>query len=381
MNIVFLDCTQNYGYQFSAANTKVELMARGLKGKGATVTIVNGISGMRGMERRTEKKSDLTGNIITYPDKGRYLGFLRNKGDLRHDLEALYKVGDKNIVVLSNVYLYLYNLYMNMAHSCGFKVVAVAHEWLPTIKRRLWIQNKMGRMYADTFGKKVEGILPISEYIIERIRHFGKPYLKIPVLADFSVRPDQFTVHNGGLVYCVYAAYSRVIDFILQAYAIYVGKSTNPMRLTLVLSGPAEAISIVHDKVKTLGLDSNARILTKLPYGDLISLYNSAQGLIIPLDPDHEQDHARFSQKIAEYLSSGSPIVTNNVGEITHYFTPSVDAIVCDYTAKGFAEAFQWIETHPSETYEIGHRGFELGRKEFNYQTVGERLYRFLEKL
>ena len=45
MNIIFLDCTQNYGFQFSAANTKTELLAKGLAFAGNNCIIHNGLTG------------------------------------------------------------------------------------------------------------------------------------------------------------------------------------------------------------------------------------------------------------------------------------------------------------------------------------------------
>ena len=67
MNIIFLDCTQNYGYQFSAANTKVELLAKGLTLAGNNCTIHNGIIGYGGISNREEKFVEHIGTAITYP--------------------------------------------------------------------------------------------------------------------------------------------------------------------------------------------------------------------------------------------------------------------------------------------------------------------------
>ena len=41
MNVFFLGCTQGYGYNYSAANTKTELIARGLFEQGCNCTILN----------------------------------------------------------------------------------------------------------------------------------------------------------------------------------------------------------------------------------------------------------------------------------------------------------------------------------------------------
>lgn len=45
LNVVFLDTTNQYGYNYSAANSKTEFIARGLVECGDICNIVNGVYG------------------------------------------------------------------------------------------------------------------------------------------------------------------------------------------------------------------------------------------------------------------------------------------------------------------------------------------------
>ena len=67
-------------------------------------------------------------------------------------------------------------------------------------------------------------------------------------------------------------------------------------------------------------------------------------GLLIPLDPNSLADIARFSQKIAEYVSTSRPIITSNVGEIPYYFKDKENAIICEYSAKSYADAMLLLQ-------------------------------------
>lgn len=110
-------------------------------------------------------------------------------------------------------------------------------------------------------------------------------------------------------------------------------------------------------------------IKRKLPYKELLRLYSDAIALIIPLDPDSEQDKARFSQKIAEYTSSKTPIITNWVGEIPYYFHQGKDVVIAqDYSEKGFSDVFLWCLSHKQELLEIGYQGYQIGKENFNYK-------------
>ena len=119
-------------------------------------------------------------------------------------------------------------------------------------------------------------------------------------------------------------------------------------------------------------------IKRKLPYKELLRLYSDAIALIIPLDPDSEQDKARFSQKIAEYTSSKTPIITNWVGEIPYYFHQGKDVVIAqDYSEKGFSDVFLWCLSHKQELLEIGYHGYQIGKENFNYKKMGIELFNF----
>ena len=84
MNVVFLDCTQNYGFQFSAANTKTELLAKGLTLAGNKCVIHNGLTGCRNLSKREGKEIDNVGTIITYPlHKLPIISFVKNIPSLK----------------------------------------------------------------------------------------------------------------------------------------------------------------------------------------------------------------------------------------------------------------------------------------------------------
>ena len=92
------------------------------------------------------------------------------------------------------------------------------------------------------------------------------------------------------------------------------------------------------------------------------------------------RDHfrtARFSQKIAEYLATGRPVVTTAVGEIPYYFKHGVDAYVTKFSPGEYADCLNFILEHPRAADAVGAAGHELGASEFNYHTFGKTLTAF----
>ena len=383
LNVVFLDCTQGYGYAFSACNTKIEFMARGLTELGNICYIHNGLMGKAGILQPQYQYAQDIGHIIDYPRRGNiYLSPYRNYKLLLKDLIRWRQDNAKNIVVVEAPYLPYYYLEIKAARKASYKVVAISHEWLGAItfaekskKMREWMLH----LYSYLFGYCVDAILPISEYIINKIKKFHKPFLKVPVEADFSRAPSSSS-RKPYFLYCVMADYYRVINIVLDGFKDFCSHNTT-YKLILVLSGSREAIERVSEYMKKIGLSGRVEIKSKLPYDELLSLYSSASGLVVALDPNNKQDEARFSQKIAEYLSSGTIIVSNQVGEVKHYFHNKINILMDEFSSSGFCNSFRWIAENPEEAASIGLAGYELGKKEFDYRVCANRLNTFLDTL
>ncbi|OUN99902.1 glycosyltransferase [Bacteroides clarus] len=380
-NIIFLDCTSNYPYQFSATNTKVEFMAKGLNESGCFCTIHNGIIGYSAIKERICINIEELGKVITYPRKGNQLiSWLFNIKQLYKDLKKAHNKKQKNIIILEFPDYHIYLLYIFIAKRLGYKTITISHEWGLTISSIHILRKPFVWLYSKTFGFLTDGILPISEYIVQKTSHFHTPSMKLPIIADFTKVPQTSNSKKSFFLYCVYAAYKRVITDIIDAYSIFLAKG-GQHQLVLVLAGNEMQIQVIRQYIYNKKIETKILIKSKVPYKELIALYHQAAALIIPLNPYHEQDKARFSQKIAEYLSSGSPIISNYVGEIKYYFKNKKNIILCDYSIQGFVAALEWVSKHPKEAQNIGYNGYLLGKNEFNYQTFGRKLHSFINSL
>lgn len=382
MNIFFLGCTQNYSYQFSAANTKVEFLAKGLQRFGDNCILHNGVIGTLAVSRKEVKNVTGVGTVITYPKRGNQLvSWLFNLPLLIKDLKKCRR-DDGNCMVLETPDYHIYLIYVLLARIFKYKIVVISHEWLPTVKSIHPLRRLSASLYTVTFGYFVDGILPISEFIIKKIQHFKKPYVKIPVAAEFN-QIEKYPSVTGEkyFLYCVYAVYKNAIFQIIDAFLEFKTVSCTDVKLILVLSGSAGQVSIIQNYIKQKGQNGDILIKSKVPYAILMALYANAQALIIPLDPNCLQDEARFSQKIAEYLSSATPIISNNAGEMKYYFKNKENVVLCEYSTKGFVDSFNWISKHPDEAEQIGINGFYLGKKYFDYRKLSFDLHNFIQSL
>lgn len=381
MNIVFLQCTQNYGYAFSAANVKTEFLARGFSELGDKVTILNGIVGSNKVVAHEVVKRACC-PVITYKFfYNQMFSWIKNIPILYSDLKRLFADEDKNFLIIEFPDYHLYLLYVLIGRLLGYKIAVISHEWGPTVKSVHPIRKPSIWLYSKTFGYFTDCILPISQYIIEKIHKFKKPYLKLPILADFvHQKESEFPLLQGDyFVYCGQADYYRAYNIILEGFAIHHKKHINT-KLILVLSGKQKYIDKVNTFIKNHNLEKNVFVKQKVPYNDLLNYYQHANALLIPLDPASEQDKARFSQKIAEYLSTKTPIITNNVGEIPFYFKDKESAIVLNsFSGESFCGALNFCVENMDFVRNIGRNGYELGREKFDYGSNVKKVKSFFE--
>lgn len=386
MKVVFLGCTDNFGYGFSANITKIGYMAKGLDEAGADCYIHNGICGNRFVDKEETKVVNSI-PVTSLRKRGHeIISWIFNIGKVYRYLKRIHDNDEQNIAILEIEMYHIFLLYYLFCKIIGYKLVVISHEWGPTVVEVNKFKKPSLWLYAKTFGYFTDAILPISEYIIDKIKNFKKPYYKLPILAEFTEEEeeeeeeiDNTKKERTNFVYCASVYYKRIIMMILNAYKIY-NNANSKLKLTLILNGPQNRLDDIQDEINKMNMQEYVIIKTRLPYNELLNEYATAAALIIPLDPECEQDKARFSQKIAEYLSSKSPIITNNVGEIEYYFNDD-EVIKCEYSEISFAKTFNWVENNIKRCNTIGLNGYIKGKKEFDYKTNGLNMYKFFKTL
>ncbi|MDP4276044.1 MAG: glycosyltransferase family 4 protein [Bacteroidota bacterium] len=381
-NVLFIECTRHYPFKYTASNTKMELIGRGLIEQGDKVSVINPVIG----------DFNLASRLVSGQTKGlNYYCFLRRRSiviSLLFNLIQLHTVLKKlkdrtstNTVVLLETVYPLYLVYIAMAKFSGYKIVNIIHEW-----HLAWPRKGLTRVSAflfdKTFGYFVDGILPISLYLENKIRRFHKPMLRVPILADYA--DNEYDMKYGSTVdnyffFCGGAVYFRVIKVLIDSFCLFVRERHDRQQLQLVLYGSEQEMHRIASYINETNYVDRIRILPQLSNEELKQKMERAIALLIPLSENSEIDKARFSQKIAEYLSARRPIITVNVGEIQYYFKDAVNAyIVPTLEASLIADKMKKAVEDPAESDLIGLNGYQVGLSCFDYKKHGSSIHRFL---
>lgn len=363
MNII-MGFTEGYPDNYSANNTKASFMSKGFNYLNHKTTILDNFIGSKNTRIMVNSQSVEGINYYKLPRLNRITDIFRNIYLFNKILRKEYCNNESNILILGLPYYPVFPVLCLLARIQGYKVFALFHEW--DLEQNF--KNKFLKLEAyirmNTFGYFLNGVLPISEFLVDKSKKFSKPILKLPILADFT---DKTIIYNNNnfFTYCGHAEYLIRNQELLKGFSKIINVNKD-FFLNLILIGKTDHFKILESLWEKFKIKDNIIVYNQISQEELFNIYSNSLGLIIPLNPKSIRDIARFSQKIAEYLSTKRPIITNNVGEINYYFENNVNAIIVDYSSEGFYFGMKYLIDNRNVSSVIGENGFILGSEKFN---------------
>jgi glycosyltransferase involved in cell wall biosynthesis len=137
---------------------------------------------------------------------------------------------------------------------------------------------------------------------------------------------------------------------------------------------------IMDEKLKKRGFTEKDFLVKKVPHGE-IPRYLSASDVAVSFIKACFSKQSSSPTKIAEYLASGVPIITNRgVGDVAEQIeTDKTGAVVEDFSHKSYNKALQEIE-NLSKVTDLPEKCRQSARERFDLERVGGAKYRLLYK-
>lgn len=376
-NLIFIGATQNYPHNISACNTKISLLSKYLIKSGNKTLIINSLLGSNKSEIIESDVKDLTDYYCFNKHKYLLKTVIYNIFNLFLLLKENKLKNKKNIIILDYDSYPFFLLYVLFGRILGFKIGGIYHEYHISFETNNYLKKISNYLFDITFGYFVDFILPISEFLIKDSIKFNKPIHKLPILADFLSLNNNSSFPLDYYTYVGHADYSRAIDYLIDGVSL-----NGNINLKLVLHGNENKINYYYNRIKKLKNYDKFEIIKNLSSKDLFSLLSSSKCNIIPLFENNLQDKARFSQKIAEYISTGRPILANNFGEIPYYFTNNLNSfLLYDNNPENLSKKINEINNLSVDAInEVGVNGYLVGKKKFDAKKNVNSFITFLDK-
>lgn len=385
MNVIFLGATGNYPLDISASNSKNELIAKSLIASGCKVYVINSPLGSSKITSTLHKENEIGIKYYIF-QKNR---FIRNTKEIWEITRTLKGNKKKNIAILSLSYgrLPLLFLYILISKINRFKIALIINEWrIPPRWNSLTffkiVKDIHELLKINLIPPFCDILLPISYFIDRKLNFVHKKSYILPALSDTDkIKPVKNT--NNSFLYCG-IGYFEVAIMVVKSF-IEISEN-NSSELILVLNFGKDKKGKYQKEIMNIisknKLQSRIKILSDIPYSELLYLYCNSYALLIPLDKNNLQDISRFPNKIGEYAASGRPIITMNVGDIGKYFKDDVSAFfVENYSISSLSLKMDLVFRNKEKANEVGKKGREVAENDLNYLKIGEKLYSVLETI
>lgn len=299
-------------------------------------------------------------------------------------LKRLKKESKLDAAILSTMNFYDALRYKFYSVILGFPIAVNLVEMASALERRSSMSKQFSNWLMENWLlKKFDGAMPISDKLCEFYTEIApeKPMMKIPVICDYDKFAQvQRKPSEPYFLYCASISFMNVVEFVMDAYEAMKGKEFVKLYL-LIGVRKEEQLNELRKKISQRFTEGSVHLYSNVSYEVLMQLFTNAKSLIIPLRHTVE-DAARFPHKIGEYLATGNPVITTNVGEIKTYFEDGKTAFVSEhYDVNEFAEKMDMAASLTNKAKQIGMMGKHLGEENFHYVTYGKKLKNFLEIL
>lgn len=241
-------------------------------------------------------------------------------------------------------------------------------------------------LFSPLWG--IQGVVVISDFLQKWAEQENKwmkkniKILKIPILVDINEQTTgYFPLDSNNVLFAGSCNYDKTIQFIFDAMEIVWESHPECILVITGCRSSDQAGEIITKMIRSRKIEDRVHVAGYLSREDLFQRYSQAGALLIPLFDD-VRSKARFPTKLGEYMASSRPIVTNNVGEVAHYFIDKKNAYICEpgdislYSQK-IVKALENRE----EATRIGAAGRQIGEKCFHYQVHAQRFVNLIKLL
>ena len=373
-----------------AATNRVHCYARGFKENGISVTVICFLSGYGNNEN----------GII---DGIRYYYPFREKARSKYFFTRFWKKLKK--------YFATYDLFKSLNRED--KIIAI-NSWTNLLSTHLfaWLLSKLFRAKLITEGSEhplrfyqggrikgmlgamklyiesrfCDGILCISRYLVDFYKNQGvnpKKLLLVPSTVDPSVFAGTVkkSISEKYIGYFGSLSFKRDnVDMLIHAFADF---NVLYPDVRLILGGfcTQDMKNQMLDMIDKLNIQSKVRMLDFLSRKEILEYITNAEVLVMTRTKDLESA-ASYPSKLTEFLATGKPVISVNVGEISDFLKDNENAFLVEPgNTRELASKLQFVYKNYEFAQRVGQKGKELTEGVFNYSFQAKRIIGFINSL
>jgi len=274
----------------------------------------------------------------------------------------------------------------SLAKIFGMKLIIECSEHPLRFYQEGSLRKKKGAIKFYLESHLCDGVFCISNYLVDFHKERKISDKKL-FLVPSTVDPSRFEKTGEKPFLKPYVGYFGSltfkrdnVDLLIRAFALF-NKCHPGVYLVIGGFGTTDQKKKIKELIAELKIELNTRVLDLLPREEITRYITHADVLVMVRGKDLESD-ASYPSKLTEFLSTGKPVVTVNVGEISKYLSDGVNAFLVEPgNGNEIAQKLDYIFNNYDLARHVGEKGKILTDSVFNYYYQSKRMIDFLNSL
>jgi phosphatidylinositol alpha-1,6-mannosyltransferase len=230
--------------------------------------------------------------------------------------------------------------------------------------------------------KRLDGVMPVSDYCGELALKNGAPVEKVHVIYN-GTDPELFSplpleVEPESVLTVGRLVPRKDIPTLMKALELVMEKVPKAS-LTVVGDGPERERLV--GLAERMGLSDRVRFTTFVPEEELRSLYRRSGVFVLPARYDPKgKDIEGFGIVLLEAMASGRPVIGAKVGGIPSAIRESWGRLYTPENAKELAAHLKALLAEPGLANEMGMSGRRAVEEIYNWTYIAERMEDIYER-
>lgn len=248
------------------------------------------------------------------------------------------------------------------------------------------VNKKIGRAKFFIESRLCDGILCISRFIVDYHKKSGVNERKLFLLPS-TVDPSRFSQSGDRPINERYVGYFGSLTFVRDSVDVlikaFAAISKLQPQVYLVLGGfcTDEVRKLIIDLISELKINDKVKLVEYLTRQEVLRYIIHADVLIMVRSKDLESS-ASYPSKLTEFLSTGKPVLSVNVGEISDFLTDGENAFLVEpHNPDAMANKLNYILNNYESAVLAGQKGKELTASVFHYNYQSKRMIDFINSL
>lgn len=277
---------------------------------------------------------------------------------------------------------------IELCHENGIKVIVENCEWyhysnfkLKLLDIRYWKNQKMLKKHFS----KADGFISISRLLDEHNKSFGIPSVRVPTIMDTNEFDCTRKIGNGRIKIIYAGNPGKSKEFLMPVFQAFLRKPEFSNRIEFHIYGPDE-------KAVIYNLQGDSRIISKtsksifihgrVPQLKMPAIMRDADYMLF-LRPNRLSSNAGFPTKFGESMAVGTPVISNDTGDIGLYLKDKVNGFLLqDYSVDSICSVFEQILDLSKEQYiNIRKNTRTTAERYFDYRSYVEEVDHLIHKI